>query len=149
MRGTDFLFGDNSAWCNNRTRFALMRAMVLRCWRSNDLFYRSTSLRATLQRLLPGEVVISKSKTSFGPRHDCSYVQCGTQKPTSLTPLCCNGLLILLFLNMAFYLPWLQVGLQEETSPVQFATIFESIFSPQECLSLSSSRFLYEEEDGF
>ena len=34
-------------------------------------FWRSTSLRATLQRPLPVEMVISKSKTSRGPRHDC------------------------------------------------------------------------------
>ena len=44
-------------------------------------------LRASLQRSLPREVVISKSKTSRGPRHDCSYMQCGPQKPTSLIPL--------------------------------------------------------------
>ena len=38
-----------------------------------SFFWRSTSLRATLQRPLPREVVISNSKTSCGPRHDCQH----------------------------------------------------------------------------
>ena len=50
-------------------------------------FWRSTLLRATLQRSLARKVVISNSKLSCGHRHDCSNVQCGPQKPTSLTPL--------------------------------------------------------------
>ena len=37
-------------------------------------FLRSILLRATLLRSLPREVVIPKSKTSCGPRHDCSYM---------------------------------------------------------------------------
>ena len=49
--------------------------------------WRSILLRATLQRSLPREMVIFKSKTSCGSRHDCSYMQCGPQKLMSLTPL--------------------------------------------------------------
>ena len=40
-------------------------------------FWISILLRATLLRSLSREVVISNSKTSCGPRHDCSYMQCG------------------------------------------------------------------------
>ena len=78
-----FSFEDCSTWCNHKTRFVALMMMVRRCWKGDDLFFfwRSTLLRATLQRSLPREVVISNSKTSCGPRHDCSHVQCGPQKP--------------------------------------------------------------------
>ena len=35
-----FSFGDNFTWCNNKTRFVvLMRAMMRRCWKGDDLFF--------------------------------------------------------------------------------------------------------------
>ena len=42
----------------------------------NFIYRRSTSVRATLRRSLPGEVLISKSKILCGPRHN-SNIQCG------------------------------------------------------------------------
>ena len=44
-------------------------AMAWKYFRGKDFFWRWTSLWATLLRSLPRKVVISKSKTSCGPRN--------------------------------------------------------------------------------
>ena len=54
------------------------------------IFRRSTSLRATLQRPLPGEVVIFKSKTSCGPRHDCQHAMLPREAHEFDTPVLVN-----------------------------------------------------------